>query len=607
MKVHQWAILGLLLTLVILAVAGFIVTGGTGAPDKAGQPTSGQADLVDVVPLTTARGLAALAVTPEEQRLAQEAARVADHEVDLAFADALREAREHTSDQDPKYRELNARIHDAQAALDEDKAQIAQLKAKLGSAKPAEQDGLQDQIALLAAQQAPDEDELDVAQQDLIRAGGDREGAVQRQREAHEANEDHLAQSPPIPSQVPPVDLAAANLAGQVRAWMWLKNTRASLEGARRQTQDFGRRLLGQRDALDRHLRAEAPQQKQARQDATGVRAKADQGAPPKEATAAAVESFKHFSNDQKLLSGLGKQSQDMQELGDVYGNWIALTAAQQRAALHGILRSLLWIVLILFLIYLASRLIDRVYTDAAPEKKRLLTLRAVLRFALQAVGLLLVAFVSFGTPSQMPTVLGLAGAGLTVALKDFIVAFFGWFVLMGRNGMRVGDWVEINGVVGEVVEIGLLRTVLLETGNWTDTGHPTGRKVAFVNSFAIEGHFFNFSTAGQWLWDELQVMIPQGQNPYQFVEAIQKLVEEETRSDASLAKKEWERSAHDYRVKTLSATPAIHLRPMASGVELQVRYITSAHERFAIRARMYERIVGLLHGEARPHDSPAA
>jgi len=69
-----------------------------------------------------------------------------------------------------------------------------------------------------------------------------------------------------------------------------------------------------------------------------------------------------------------------------------------------------------------------------------------VVRFAVQAVGVLLILFVVLGVPNQMPTIIGLAGAGLTVAMKDFIVAFFGWFMLMGRNGIRVGDWVEING-----------------------------------------------------------------------------------------------------------------------------------------------------------------
>ncbi|MFI5114739.1 MAG: mechanosensitive ion channel protein MscS, partial [Terriglobales bacterium] len=151
----------------------------------------------------------------------------------------------------------------------------------------------------------------------------------------------------------------------------------------------------------------------------------------------------------------------------------------------------------------------------------------------------------------------------------------------------------------------GLLRTVLLETGNWTDTGHPTGRKVAFVNSFAIEGHFFNFSTTGQWLWDELQVLIPPGENPYPLVEAIQQLVEEETRASATQAEQEWQKSAGK-RMQSLSVAPAIHLRPTVAGVEIQIRYITSANERYVTRSRMYEKIVGLLHGQAKTQ-GPAA
>ena len=147
---------------------------------------------------------------------------------------------------------------------------------------------------------------------------------------------------------------------------------------------------------------------------------------------------------------------------------------------------------------------IDRFLLRIAPDRRRQGAMRLVVRFALQAVGVIAALFVLLGRPDQLTTVLGLAGAGLTVALKDFIVGFFGWFVLMGKNGVRVGDWVEINGVGGEVVEIGLLRTVLLEMGNWTDSGHPTGRQVTFVNSYAIEGHYFNFTT-GQWLWDALE------------------------------------------------------------------------------------------------------
>jgi small-conductance mechanosensitive channel len=604
MKFHQWAIAVALLLVVLVTGAAFVVTGGNRSSSaKAAGSKASQTGLVDLSVLTTARGLAQLAVTPEEQSLAQEAARVADHEVDLAFADALREAREQTSENDPKHRELNARVHAAQATVDDDKAQIVQLKAKLATAKPGDQQVLQDQIALLEAQQAPDEDELDVAKEDLIRAGGDREGAVERQREEHEANEDRLAQSRPVPAAT--IDLTPANLAGQVQAWMWLRNKEASLESALRQGKDLGQGLLVQHDVLERRVNTEAVQRQQARQQAVELRQNHARGAVSKEDAAAALEAFEHSSDDQRLLSGYNKQLQDVKELSDAYASWIALAGVQRRALLHAMLRSLLWILLIVFVTYLASRLVDHFFDEATPEKKRLITLRGVVRIALQVVAVLLIALVIFGAPNQAPTVLGLAGAGLTVALKDFIVGFFGWFVLMGRNGIRVGDWVEINGVVGEVTEIGLLRTVVMETGNWTDTGHPTGRKVAFVNSFAIEGHYFNFSTAGQWLWDELQITIPAGVNPYPIVESIQKLMEEETRTSSSQAEKEWQKSAGP-RMQSLSVAPAIHLRPTPAGVELQVRYITSASERYAMRSRMYEKIVRLLQGETKPTAAPA-
>ena len=595
-----------LLALVLGAVAAYYATRETSRPHaKNAASSAAQTPLVDERPLPTARALAALAMTPEEQRLAEEAVRIADHEVDLAFADELRQAAEQRSDRDPKNRDLYLKLQQAQAALADVQSRVEQLKAQISSAKPGEKEALQDREALLDAEQALDEDEVEDAQQELIRAGGDQEAAVQRQRDQHEAGEhaleQHQSQNPTGGSPASAVDLGANTLVGQVRAWMWLRDKRANLESARRLAQEMGTELLAQHEALQRRVREEKPQKEETKQQATELRKGAAAGAVSKENTATAVNSLKHFSDDQKLLSDFDKRIRDQKELQEIYGNWLDVTRDQQRAVLHGMARSVLWILLIVVLVYFGSLLVNRLFKHAAPEKKHLLTLRGVIRFSLQAVGVLVIAFVILGVPNQMPTILGLAGAGLTVALKDFIVGFFGWFVLMGKNGIRVGDWVEINGVVGEVIEIGLLRTVLLETGNWTDTGHPTGRKVAFVNSFAIEGHYFNFSTAGQWLWDELQVEVGQGANPYPLVEAIQRLVEEETRASAAQAEKEWQKSA-GYQ-KSLTVAPAIHLRPTAGGVEMQIRYITSANERYVTRSRLYEKIVGLLRGEAKPQE----
>src|SRR6266849_4387417 len=606
MKWLQWGITLALLALVLGTGAAYYATRETSRPRaRNAASNAAQTPLVDERPLPTARALAALAITPEEQRLAEEAVRIADHEVDLAFADELRQAAEQRSDQDPKNRDLYLKLQQAQAALADVQSRVEQLKAQMSSAKPAEKEALQQQKDLLDAEQALDEDEVEDAQQELIRAGGDQETAVQRQRDQHEAGEhaleQHQSQNPTGASAAAAVDLGASTLVGQVRAWMWLRDKRAHIESARRLAQEMGTELLAQHEPLQRRVREEKPQKEETKQQATELRKGAAAGAVSKENTATAVHSLKHFSDDQKLLSDFDKRIRDQKELQEIYGNWLDVTGNQQRAVLHGMLRSVLWILLIVVLVYFGSLLVNRILKQAAPEKKHLLTLRGVVRFSLQAVGVLVIAFVILGVPNQMPTILGLAGAGLTVALKDFIVGFFGWFVLMGKNGIRLGDWVEINGVTGEVVELGMFHTVLLETGNWTDSGHPTGRRVTFTNSYAIEGHYFNFSTSGQWLWDELQVVVPTGQDPYPVVDAIQKKVLEFTAEGAQQAEREWQGAAKSRDVSSRSGAPAINIRPVIGGIEIAVRYVTRANERYQLRAKLYEAAVGLLGQKARP------
>jgi small-conductance mechanosensitive channel len=196
-----------------------------------------------------------------------------------------------------------------------------------------------------------------------------------------------------------------------------------------------------------------------------------------------------------------------------------------------------------------------------------------------------------------MPTILGLATAGLTVVFQDFILAFCGWFVLMGKNGIRVGDWVEIDGTGGEVVEIGLFRTWLLETGNWTANGHPTGRRVSFLNGFAIRGKYFNFSTSGQWMWDEIKVTIPAGKQTYQMVEKIHDAVVDATKENVTMAEQEWKRSGPQEGLAQFSATPSIDLRPNGDGVDAVVRYVTQAGSRLETRNKMFRLVVDLMQG----------
>jgi hypothetical protein len=130
---------------------------------------------------------------------------------------------------------------------------------------------------------------------------------------------------------------------------------------------------------------------------------------------------------------------------------------------------------------------------------------------------------------------------------------------------------------------------------------------VTFVNSYAIEGHYFNFSTSGQWLWDELQLAIPVDQDPYPIAEEIQKIVTKETEANAHLAEQEWGQLGSAHGVRPFSAGPAISVRPANLGFEISVRYVTRANERHQQRGKLYLAIVELLRRKNIPQPAVAA
>ena len=606
-----------LAALLLLAIAGLILTSGGSAPTAVPNHRYSQADetpAVDQRPLQTARSLASTAATPAERELAQEAARVADHEVDLAFASALREAAQHPGAVSPEARQLEARVKKLTAKVGAEQDWVNKLGQLAAKAPETEKARVEQQQQLVAAQLELDKDELGDAQNDLMRAGGNPVGKVERMREEHE-DLTHAPANTPLANSVAANSASAANAAAsstgslidEVQAWSSVRSALSQVRQAQQAAVSAAAALAHGHEALEQETQQEqggvsaaitpagtdAPGASSA---AVGVAAAAAAN-PTGTAAGPSLATLKHLAGDQKTLAEFDQRVQDEQELADVYASWVAVLQGRERAEAHAILQSLTWILLVLLAVLVADQLIDRFVSKLGTDRKRFLDLQVVLRFTAQALGVLAVIFIVFGKPAQMPTILGLASAGLTVALKDFIVGFFGWFVLMGRNGIRVGDWVEIEGVGGEVAEIGLLRTVLLETGNWTEAGHPTGRKVAFVNSFAIEGHYFNFSTSGQWLWDELRLEIPVDRDPYPLIQGIRDVVAKETEASFRQAKEEWQRVTRQYGVKAFSAEPAIDVQPTGSGVQLVVRYIARAHERHELRARLNHAMVELLHG----------
>ena len=573
----------ILLLILALAAYGWWQTTPSTEARMAQRSAPGAPPVVDRSPLETANRLLPLAASVAERDLAEKAVAAADHLLDLDFAAALHEATEHPAPLTAEAKAAQARLDSAAERLIADTGEIARLSEAVSTAKRERADVLEGQRALAQVQFEIDQDAFTQAGKDLIAAGGDLRGRIQSLVAEHRSAVPNAA---PLVAPLAP----AVGLIHLVPHWLALRRTDRAIATARDQTQRVGIELATAEGRLRSRIQSESAHAASLATVNTSA-----------ERAARQLANAKAVAADQKRVASLDERSMAVRTLREIYEQWLALSTLRTTQALHQMLPPVVLIVVACLLLLFFDGWLRLAFDRLHLDRRQAETLHTVTTVTLQITAVLFIALVIVGPPGQLGTFLGLAGAGLTVALKDFIVAFIGWLVLMGKNGIRLGDWVEIEGVSGEVVELGMFHTMLSETGNWTDPGHPTGRRVTFTNSFAIQGHYFNFSTTGQWLWDELKLVVPAGQDLYAVVGSITQIVKDATAEDGRLAEEEWKKTTPTRKAAAPSAEPSVNVKPVVGGTEVSLRYITRAGDRYRLRASLYQSAVDLLGGKHAP------
>src|SRR5215469_4753896 len=181
--------------------------------------------LVDEQPLITAQRLSALATTAEEREFAQNAVRLADHEVDLAFAAALRNATRHPPSVPAVARPVLAHVESLQNHVKDEQKDVARLKALLAKASDDKKLDIEEQLQLSEATLDVDEQELDAARQELIRLGGDPRNKIQQLMDQHEASSHQTA----TPNRAGDASPQGRTLVVQFRAWRQWTSKEADL------------------------------------------------------------------------------------------------------------------------------------------------------------------------------------------------------------------------------------------------------------------------------------------------------------------------------------------------------------------------------------------
>jgi small-conductance mechanosensitive channel len=214
------------------------------------------------------------------------------------------------------------------------------------------------------------------------------------------------------------------------------------------------------------------------------------------------------FSQTSSILVPLSKADVLLEQYRNNLASWRDTTRSQYGEAIRALAARLGVLLLILAAVFAAGEIWKRAVLSYVQEMRRRHQLLLVRRIVVWLVAGVIVV-VAFATEaSSLATFAGLLTAGIAVAMQSPIVSLVGYFFLIGKYGLRIGDRVQIGTVTGEVIELGLVRLHMMELG---PQYRPTGRIVAFANSvvFQASGGIFKQIPGVNLAWRELTLTIP--------------------------------------------------------------------------------------------------
>jgi len=253
------------------------------------------------------------------------------------------------------------------------------------------------------------------------------------------------------------------------------------------------------------------------------------------------------------------------------------------------LVQNVVWSLVAVAVVYGLTILVSTVFNRAIGDLRVRHKSRKYLYYTATALLLLVLLGVWSGNLGQLALAVTAIGAALAFALQQPVFSLAGWLYIVTRRPYDVGDRIELGGVSGDVIDIRLFKTVLLETypegrGHGTQS---TGRVVDFPNSDVLSKSLLNYTRGFEYLWNEYPILITFESNWAKAKRLLQEIVDAETHLYEAPARTQIERMARSFLIQYDNLTPTVYLAIRDSGVELGLRYLTPARQRRTIRDRI--------------------
>ncbi len=267
----------------------------------------------------------------------------------------------------------------------------------------------------------------------------------------------------------------------------------------------------------------------------------------------------------------------------------------QFETAKDGYMRRLRWPLAALGTLIVIYILFSYLILPMTCRRENIFLIRRLVRYLHFLVAVGVVAGFMFQDLAMVGTTLGVAGAALVISLQDVCTSMFAWFVIMLGGKFRIGDRLEIDGTRGDVLDIELFRTTMLEVNGWLGTDQPTGRVITIPNNHIFKTKVFNFTHGHPFIWNKVDVTITYSTPVATALTLFGRVLEEETREQFAAAQKAAAAIQKRYGVEDAVYKPRIHSQIDEDGVKLTLFYVSHYREASATRNRINRRLVAEL------------
>jgi small-conductance mechanosensitive channel len=245
-----------------------------------------------------------------------------------------------------------------------------------------------------------------------------------------------------------------------------------------------------------------------------------------------------------------------------------------------------------IIVIWLVIKAVQRNFISKLKDSNNRYKTKKISTFAGYLFSVILIAIVYSNKLGGFTIALGVAGAGITFALQEVIASFAGWLAILFGGFYKTGDRVQLGGIKGDVMDIGVLRTTVMEIGQWVDGDLYNGRIVLIANSFIFKEPVFNYSGDFPFLWDEIKIPIQFGSNYEKakmlFVEIAKKTVGDLT----AISQEKWNTLQKNYLLENAQTAPMVTLIANDNWVEFTLRYVVNFRKRRITKSELFTQIL---------------